>query len=152
MLPDWISVTSETWGPERLNPGLRQSGQSRVKIRAPTGCYELQTRPLRTLGSPGAPPPPVPWRLAGQSSPPLRCRKPGPQRPSFKLETSREVARDTRTGAPFGDSRAPQVLGSSAPSRPRGSSAPDPTPKFSSADPGPLPAVAAHALHRSCSS
>lgn len=61
MLPGWISVTSGTWGPERLHPGLRQRGQSRVKIRAPgaqsckcSRCarsVHLAHRPLRLHGA-----------------------------------------------------------------------------------------------------
>lgn len=61
ILPGWISVTSGTRGPERLNSGLRQRGQSRVKIRAPgaASCkrgrcarlVHLARRPLRLHGA-----------------------------------------------------------------------------------------------------
>lgn len=89
------------------------------------GCPELQTRPLRALRSPGAPPHSAPWRRAGQFSPSLRFRKPGPLRRTFKLETSREATRDTRDRAPPPETRAPGRCWEQRPLPAARSSAPD---------------------------
>lgn len=137
MLPGWISVISGTRGPESLNPGLRQRGRSRVKIRALgalsckrggcAGSVHLARRPLLLHGA---------WPASallyyGSGNPGLSARLSNLKLPGKPCGTR-------RTGAPSGDPSSRPVLGSSALSRPRWSSAPDPAPAFNYEDRGPL--------------
>lgn len=117
MLPSWISVTLGTRAsyPRAQILARAEVIRDRSGVDPSVGRPELQTRPLRALGSPGAPPHSAPWRCAGQSSPSLRFRKPGPLRRTFKLETSREAARYTRDRAPPPETRAPGRCGEQRP-------------------------------------
>lgn len=150
MLPGWISVTSRTWGPKRLNPGSGR-GQSRVKIGAPgaQSCkrgrcarlVHLARRPLRLHGALPA----SPLLHYGSGSPGLSARL-----SNLKLPGK---WRGTRGRAPPPETRAPGRCWGAAPP-PGLAGAASRTPHRSSAPRirGSLPAVHAYSLRRNCSS